>query len=80
MAKTIAIILGVVFLVVGLLGLFPNPIVGDGAYFQADMWHNLVHLISGLVFLLVAARAPGKSALTMKVFGIIYLIVAALGF
>ena len=75
MAKTIATILGVVFLVIGLLGLFPNSIVGDGAYFHTDFWHNLVHLVTGLVFLLVVSRSPGKSASTLTILGIIYLLV-----
>src|SRR3989344_9126496 len=80
MDKTIATILGVVFLVIGLLGLFPNSIVGDGAYFQADLWHNLVHLVTGLIFLLVVSRSPGKSASTLTILGVIYLVIAILGF
>lgn len=79
MGKTLALVFGWVFLLVGILGFFPNPIVGPDALFQTDLNHNLVHLISGLVFLGVAYLAPLKSALTLKVFGVVYLLVAVLG-
>lgn len=81
MTKKIALILGIVFTVVGLVGFVPNPVVGMmPAWFEAGTAHSLVHLISGLVFIFVALKASGKSALVMKVFGIVYLLVAILGF
>jgi hypothetical protein len=81
MAKKLTLVFGVVFLLVGVLGFIPNPIVGaDGAWFHADTVHNLVHLISGAIFLYVAVKSPGASAMTLKVFGAVYLLVAILGF
>ncbi len=80
MAKTFALIFGVVFLVVGILGYFPNPIVGESAFFHTDGVHNVVHLVSGVFFLLVAFFAPAYAAIGMMVFGVVYLLVAILGF
>src|SRR5262245_46407774 len=81
MAKNWAIIFGVVFVIVGLLGFVGGAgIVGPNGLFVTDTVHDIVHLVSGLIFLIVAFSAPQSSAATMKVFGIIYLLVALLGF
>src|SRR6266404_4349629 len=80
MAKKFAQIFGVVFVLVGLLGFVPNPIVSDMGLFHTDMIHNLVHIISGIIFLWVAMSMPMRAAMTLKVFGVVYLLVAVLGF
>ncbi len=80
MAKTLSMVFGVVFVLVGLLGFIANPIVGSAGYFETNLVHNLVHLIIGVVLLLIATMAPAKSDVGLRVFGIIYLIVAVLGF
>ena len=80
MSKTIALVIGLVFLVIGVLGLIPNPIIGDNSYFQADMGHTIIHLITGLIFLIIISKAPFLSSMAMKVFGVVYLIIAILGF
>lgn len=62
---SVAKVFGIVLLVVGIIGFFPNPIVGDpgaadeaqdrtgaaeeGAIFGANLVHDLVHVASGLV-------------------------------
>jgi len=82
MGKKFALIFGWVFLIIGILGFIPNPIVGlrvDTIFFT-DTPHNIVHIISGLVFLFVAYKASSKSAMTLKVFGVVYLLVTILGF
>lgn len=73
-------VFGIVFVLVGLLGFFDNPIVGMSGFFQTDLLHNLVHLIVGVVLLGVAMMAAEQSALALKVFGVVYLLVAVLGF
>ena len=80
MAKTLAIIFGVIFVLVGLLGFVPNPLVGANALFDTNTTHDLVHLIIGIVLLLVAFYASAQSALWLKIIGAIYLVVALLGF
>lgn len=82
MAKKFAMIFGWIFIVLGVLGFFANPVVGTaaGAWFMADTAHNLVHLISGIIFLWVAYGAADKAGTVLKVFGVIYLLVALLGF
>lgn len=82
MAKTFALLFGIVFIVLGVLGFFPNPIVGDsiGALFMADTAHNLVHLVIGLIMAVIALSAPEKSRGTLIFFGVIYIILAVVGF
>jgi hypothetical protein len=78
-AKTAALGLGFVFIIVGVLGYVPNPIVGPSGIFVTNTVHNLVHIGSGIVLLLGAYSSLGSS-LALKVVGVVYAIVAVLGF
>lgn len=70
-------LLGVVLLVVGLLGfVMPSPLLG---IFEVDMVHNIVHLASGLVALLVA-RNVAYARMYLILFGLVYLAVAVIGY
>lgn len=80
MAKTLAIVFGIIFVLAGLLGFVGNSLVGSGALFEADAAHNLVHLVFGLILLAVALWSAAQSALWLKIIGAIYLVVALLGF
>ena len=80
-AKTAAIIIGLIFVVVGVLGFVSNPIIGDSAnaIFHADKVHNIVHIVSGALFLLVALTAPSSAGFYLKIFGIVYLALGLYG-
>ena len=78
-AKMAAMVLGIVFVIVGALGYVPNPIVGPDGIFLTNSTHNLVHIGSGIV-LLLGAYSPLGASLTLRVVGIIYALVAAVGF
>jgi hypothetical protein len=80
-AKTAAILLGLVFLAVGLLGYVDNPIVGSSekAMFHTDSIHNIVHIASGALFLLLALAAPGAVGGFLKLFGLVYLVIGIVG-
>jgi hypothetical protein len=79
--KTITIVIGLVFLAVGLLGFVPNPVIGDSenAIFHADTLHSWVHIVSGILFLLFAFARPRKVSIFLKVFGAIYFLLGVLG-
>jgi hypothetical protein len=79
-AKMVALVLGIIFVIVGLLGFVPNPLVGMGALFDANAVHNLLHLVIGLVLIGVAIWAPAQSAMWLKIWGAAYLVLAILGF
>jgi len=78
-ARTAAMVLGIVFLIAGALGFVPNPIVGANGIFMTNHLHDWVHVGSGIV-LLLGAYSPLGAGMTLRVVGIIYAIVAVLGF
>ena len=78
MVKTLRFF-GWIFVVLGVLSFFSNPLIGGGAFFHTDLVHNLLILVSGLVFLSVGYGRGGGARSTLKLFGWIYLILAVLG-
>jgi hypothetical protein len=77
MAKTIAKILGVVFVLVGLCGFAAPGLLGA----HLSTTHNLVHLISGAVSLYFGFAATLSAArLFCIVFGIVYGLLGVAGF
>ena len=79
--KTASLIIGIIFLAVGLLGFMSNPVIGmaDGALFHADTTHSIVHIVSGLLFVLVALAMPASAPLVLKIFGAVYFLLGVLG-
>src|SRR5262245_15468978 len=78
--KSAALLLGIIFIVVGLLGFIPNPIIGaENAIFHANTLHSLVHIVSGALFVIVAMASPANASMFMKVFGVVYLLIGVLG-
>lgn len=78
-AKTAAMVLGIVFVIAGALGFVPNPIIGANGIFMTNHLHDWVHVGSGIV-LLLGAYSPLGSGMALRVIGVIYAIVAVLGF
>ena len=78
--RTISIIFGVIFILVGIIGFFPNPLVHHGGVFAVNLMHNLVHLITGAAFLVGGLVYGNKSDAWVKVIGVLYLVVAIVGF
>src|SRR5688572_19148134 len=79
--KTAALLTGLIFLAVGLLGFTSNSIIGESheAIFHADTTHNIVHIVSGLLFILFAVAIPGYTNLFLQVFGVVYFLIGVLG-
>lgn len=78
-AKTSAVILGIIFVAVGVIGFIPNPLVSDNGIFVTNAIHNIVHILTGGVFLL-ALKLPGKETLIINAIGGAYVLVSILGF
>jgi hypothetical protein len=78
-ARTAAFALGVIFIIVGVLGYMPNPLVGPNGIFVTNSLHNLVHIISG-IFLLIGVYTALTPGLALKILGVVYAIIAILGF
>jgi hypothetical protein len=80
--KKLAIVFGVVFLAIGVLGFIP-ALTPNGhllGLFHVNTLHNVVHLLSGAVALYVGLTSEGGSKLYFQIFGLVYAVVAILGF
>ncbi|HEY0741272.1 MAG TPA: DUF4383 domain-containing protein [Chryseosolibacter sp.] len=79
--KTASVIIGIVFIAVGLLGFVPNPIIANSAdaIFHADAVHSSVHIVSGVLFLVFALAIPARVVLFMKVFAVVYFLLGIMG-
>jgi Domain of unknown function (DUF4383) len=83
MVKTAAILFGIVFLVMGILDFVPAVTPANGmllGIFHVNTVHNIVHLAAGVVFLLCGMAGVGASRTFFQIFGIVYALVALLGF
>src|SRR5437762_8511873 len=86
MIKSAAILFGLVFLAVGILGFVPaaTPNVNGMpmllGIFHVNAVHSCIHIASGVVFLLCGMAGAGPSRLFFKIFGLVYALVAVLGF
>ncbi len=87
-AQVYALVIGATLTVAGIVGFFYNASFGSGSGTSRDAvlgildvngWHNVVHIASGAVGLLVA-RSYGSSRAYALVLGAVYLVVALLGF
>jgi hypothetical protein len=77
MAKTVCKILGVVFLLVGVLG-FTHVLDSLGAHLNPA--HNVVHLVSGAIALYFGfAGSPGGARGFCLLFGAVYLLLGVCG-
>ena len=79
-AKLIAIIFGITFITVGLLGFIDNPIASSVGFFKVNWAHNLVHLVTGIMFFIGVVKFPGQENLVVLYSGYFYGLVAVLGF
>ena len=87
LAQVYALALGGVLVLVGIVGFLVEPSfgVGDSAQrgtlilFDINGWHNLVHLLSGIVGLAMAGTAA-KARLFSIGYGVVYVLVTILGF
>ena len=76
MAKTVCKILGVVFLLVGLLGFVKPDLLGA----HLTMPHNLVHIVSGAIALYFGFAGTLSAAKAFSlVFGVVYMALGILG-
>ncbi len=82
MTQTVARVFGIVFLLVGLLGLVTTPFSLSGGLllglFPVNALHNLVHLAFG-VWGLLAARTSGGARAYSRTAGIAYLVLTVVG-
>jgi hypothetical protein len=82
MVKTLGILFGIVFLAVGILGFVPGITNNEMllGIFHVNAAHSVVHIVSGAIFLFASMSGAAGARLWFQIFGVIYAIVAVLGF
>lgn len=82
MLRTIAYIFGIIMVGTGFLGFVPS-LATDGyllGLFHINFIHNIVHIATGVVALICGWEGFKASRVFFQVFGLIYGLVALLGF
>ncbi|BBL78263.1 membrane protein [Rubrobacter xylanophilus] len=80
--RTVALVLGVVFLLIGILGFVPGVTTGEGyllGIFAVNALHNVVHLVVGVLGI-AAYYWERYARLYCQVLGVVYLVIGVLGF
>jgi len=77
MNKTVVMVVGVVFVILGLLAFFTDPVLGVFGVSSTLAW---VYLLSGVTGLVAAFMGESNAKMFAKVFGVIYALVTVLGF
>ena len=82
MTKTAAKIFGAAFLLAGILGFVPAAAPNGMllGLLHVNPAHNVVHLLTGAIALCVGLASSSASRLFFRIFGVVYAIVAVLGF
>lgn len=86
-AQLYSLLFGIVLLAVGVLGFIADSSFGTGSdvdgsdfiIFEVNGWHNIVHILSGLLGLALARRRDTARAYALG-FGAVYLVVTIWGF
>ena len=75
MAKTVAMLVGVVFILVGIVGFFNHELLG--AHLGAV--HNVIHLVSGALSLYFGSKGLAQARMFCLVFGAVYGLLGVVG-
>jgi hypothetical protein len=76
-AKTAAIVLGIILVLFGLLGFVNNPL--ELGVFATAPGNDIIHIVAGIILLAGAFTGLG-SGMALKIIGVIYAIIAIIGF
>ncbi len=82
MIKTLAMVFGAVFLLVGILGFIPAATPDDKllGLFMVGGIHNVIHVLSGALAIAGAMTSEKYAQLYFRVFGSVYALVTVVGF
>ncbi|GGG04711.1 DUF4383 domain-containing protein [Paenibacillus abyssi] len=75
-ARRFAALVGIVFLLIGVLGFFYNHLFG---IFHVDTTHNIIHLVVGVLGIFAASH-EGYAYRFAQALGIVFMAMAVLGF
>ena len=71
---------GLTFIIVGLFGFIPNPLVSAIGLFLVNAAHNVVHIVLGIAFVVGCYKLAESEDWVLKFFGVGGLAVTTFGF
>lgn len=87
MFRKLAVLFGIVFIAVGILGFIPAlaPMHANGmryllGLFMVGTVHNIIHLLSGVAAIIGALTSEKYAKAYFQVFGVVYGLVTVIGF
>lgn len=81
MSRLLAVLFGIAFIFAGVAGFMP-AFTNNGALlgiFEINSMHNIAHIVSGVIAIM-AATSYKYSKLFFKIFGLLYTLLAIVGF
>lgn len=81
MVRWLAYLFAAAFLFIGIAGFVPAAFK-DGllfGLFAVNVWHNIIHIVSGVLAAAAGYTSSWSSRLFFKVFGVIYTAIAIMG-
>jgi hypothetical protein len=80
MLKRLAMIFGAIFVLTGLLGFLPNPLLGLDGFFRTNGAHNIAHLVIGAILMVASTQGERAAWISLITFGVVYLLLAIMGY
>ncbi len=80
MTKKWLLVVGLVLFLAGILSFIPNPLVGATSFFQLATLAAVVSIILGAYFIYAAYESGDKHKKILKIWGIVFVVVAIAGF
>lgn len=78
--KKTAIGLGTLFIVIFLISFVENPIVGENGLLATNLAHDIFHLATGIILIIMGLTTDSAAKLGFRFFGIIYGLITLVGF
>jgi len=79
-AKTMALVFGVLLILVGLAGFIPNPVIGSEGSLEIDTIGNAMHLVFGAILLFNTRKGESTAAMGLYLVAGFSFLMAAVGY
>ncbi len=79
-SRTTCLAFGLPFVVLGIVGFFPNPLISHQGVFEVNVAHNVLHVVVGAIFLAGVPRSNDAARRTLQSLSVAGILLAVLGF
>jgi hypothetical protein len=81
MDKSVAVLVGLVFIAIGIFGFIPGVTRSEILFgtFHVNLIHNVLHIVTGIIFIFAGVASRAASRLLFQIFGVIYVVLGVWG-